>query len=241
MVAWLRANMATAMTVTYRGETKPLGAWLATVPGERSKVQEQIDAVASTALDDHFASRYPGYPRFSRRITPFHPRSRRPGRPHPDRHPPANRLPAPPSSKLSNSLAINGTDLRSDGTYAADLIAKLDAAGGKVVNRSDLLKPLDPGVPVWGPWHLEPVWLVVVAAALCQQGKLEISIDGQRIDALGLDRLTRYGPDQLAAFDHLAPPKTLPVTQLRLSSLSSTSPPGRSRTPAPTRSSPSRS
>jgi hypothetical protein len=56
---------------------------------------------------------------------------------------------------------------------------------------------------------------MVVAAALCQQGKLEISIDGQRIDALGLDRLTRYGPDQLAAFDHLAPPKTLPVTQLR--------------------------
>jgi hypothetical protein len=59
------------------------------------------------------------------------------------------------------------------------------------------------------------VWLTVVAAALCQQGKLEISIDGQRIDALGLDRLTRYGPDQLAVFDHLAPPKTLPVTQLR--------------------------
>ena len=70
MVAWLRSNMAAAMTVTYRGETKPLGTWLATVPGERSKVQEQIDAVASSALADHFAARYPGYPRFSRRITP---------------------------------------------------------------------------------------------------------------------------------------------------------------------------
>ena len=33
-------------------------------------MQEQIDAVASTALADHFASRYPGYPRFQRRITP---------------------------------------------------------------------------------------------------------------------------------------------------------------------------
>src|SRR3954452_15370919 len=53
------------------------------------------------------------------------------------------------------------------------------------------------------------------AAAPSTQGKLEISINGQRIDALGLARLTRFGPDQLAAFDHLAPPKTLPVTQLR--------------------------
>jgi len=214
MVAWLRANMATAMTVTHRGDAKPLGTWLASVPGERSKVQEQIDAVASAALADHFASRYPGYPRFSRRVTPLTLEA--------DVRVVltqiATRRPTGAGTAILEALellAINGSDLRADGTYAADVVAALDSAGGKVVNRSDLLKPLDPDVPVWGPWHLEPVWIVVVAAALCQQGKLEISIDGQRIDALGLDRLTRYGPEQLAAFDHLAPPKTLPVTQLR--------------------------
>ena len=214
MVVWLRANMATAITVTYRGGTKPLGAWLATVPGERSKVQEQIDAVASTALNDHFASRYPGYPRFSRRITP----STLEADVRVSLTQIATRRPTVAGTAILEALelsATNGTDLRSDGTYAAELIAKLAAAGGKVVNRSDVLQPLDSGVPVWGPWHLEPVWLVVVAAALCQQGKLEISIDGQHIDALGLDRLARYGPDQLAAFDHLAPPKTLPITRLR--------------------------
>ena len=70
MVTWLRANMATAITVTSRGETKPLGGWLAGVTGDRTKVQDQIDAVASAALSGHFAERYPGYPRFSRRITP---------------------------------------------------------------------------------------------------------------------------------------------------------------------------
>lgn len=214
MVAWLRSNMATAITVTYRGEMKPLGTWLATVPGERSKVQEQIDAVASTALADHFAARYPGYPRFSRRITP----STLEADVRVALTQIASRRPTGAGTAILEALellALNGTDLRPDGTYAATLVAALDAAGGKVVNRSDLLDPLDPDVPVWGPWHLEPVWLVVVAAALCQQGKLEISIDGQRIDALGLDRLTRYGPDQLAGFDHLAPPKTLPVSQLR--------------------------
>ena len=151
----------------------------------------------------------------SRGASPLPPSKPTSGSPSPRSPPAGQQRPARPSSKPSSSLDVNGTDLRSDGIYAAELIAKLDAAGGKVVNRSDLLQPLDPGVPVWGPWHLEPVWLVVVAAALCQQGKLEISIDGQHIDALGLDRLSRYGPDQLAAFDHLAPPKTLPITRLR--------------------------
>jgi hypothetical protein len=214
MVLWLRSNMATVMTVTYRGETKPLGTWLATVPGERSKVQDQIDAVASTALSDHFAARYPSYPRFSRRITP----STLEADVRVALTQIASRRPTGAGTAILEALevvAINGNELRADGRYAQELLAKLDAAGGKVVNRSDLLQPLDPDVPVWGPWHLEPVWLVVVAAALCQQGKLEVSIDGQRVDALGLDRLARYRPEQLAAFDYLAPPKALPLNQVR--------------------------
>jgi hypothetical protein len=214
MVAWLRANMATAMTITYRGEVKPLGAWLATVPGERSKVQDQIDAVASTVLGDHFAARYPGYPRFPRRITP----SSFEADVRVALTQIASRRPTGAGTAVLEALqlvAMNGNDLRADGTYATELLATVIAAAGKVVNRSDLLVALDPGVLVWGPWHLEPAWLVVVAAGLCQQGKLEIGIDGQRIDALSLERLTRYTPDQLAGFDHLAPPKVLPVTQLR--------------------------
>jgi hypothetical protein len=214
MVAWLRSNMATVMTVTYRGEAKLLGTWLAAVPGERSKVREQIDAVASAALANHFEGRYPGYPRFTRRITP----STLEADVRVVLTQIASRRPTGAGTAILEALellALNGTDLRSDGTYASALISALDGAGGKVLNRGVLLKPLDPDVPVWGDWHLEPVWLVVIAAALCQQGKLEISIDSQRIDALGLDRLTRYGPDQLSAFDHLAPPKALPVAQLR--------------------------
>lgn len=214
MVVWLRANMATAMTVTYRGDTKPLGTWLAAVPGERSKVQEQIDAVSSAVLNGHFAIRYPGYPRFSRRVTP----STLEADVRVALTQIATRRPTAAGTAVLQALELQsatGPELRSDGTYASNLIATLDAAAGKLLNRSDLLQPLDPGVPVWGPWHLEPIWLIVIAAALCQQGNLEISIDRQRIDALSLDRLTRYGPEHLAAFDHFAPPKTLPVNQLR--------------------------
>jgi len=214
MVIWLRANMATAMTVIYRGDAKTLGAWLGGVPGERSRVQDQIDAVASAALGDHFTVRYPGYPRFSRRITP----STLEADVRVALTQIAARRPTGAGTAILEALellAINGTDLRADGSYAAALLDTLGHAGGKVVNRRDLLTPLDRDVLAWGPWHLEPVWLIVVAAALCQQGKLDVSIDGQRIDALNLDRLTRYTPDELAAFDHFAPPKALPVTQLR--------------------------
>jgi hypothetical protein len=214
MVAWLRANMATAMTVTHRGEAKPLGVWLAEVPGARSRVRDQIDAVAAETLRDHFAARYPGYPRFSRRITP----STLDTDVRLALSQISTRRPTGAGTAILESLellAINGADLRADGTYAAELISTIDRAGGKLVNRSDLLAVIDAGVPVWGPWHLEPVWLIVVAAALCQQGKLEISIDGQRVDALSLERLTRFTPDQLASFDYMAPPKALPVSLLR--------------------------
>lgn len=215
MVGWLRSNMGTAMAVTHEGATKPLAAWLASVPGERSSVADQIAAVSSGALARHFATRYPGYPRFGRRLTP----SSLEADVRVALTQVASRRPTTAGTAILDGLQLldlEGAGLRADGNYADALLATLARAGGKVVNRTDLLAPLDsPEVVVWGPWHLEPAWLMVVAAALCQLGKLDISVGGQRIDALALDRLSRLNPEQLAAFDHLAPPRSLPVTQLR--------------------------
>jgi hypothetical protein len=177
-------------------------------------VSDQIDAVSSAALTDHFASRYPGYPRFARRTT----RSTLEADVRVALTQIATRRPTGAGTAILESLElvdVNGTDLRADGTYAAELATTIDIAQGKVVNRSDLLQPLDPGVPVWGPWHLEPPWLMVVAAAMCQLGRLDIGVGDQRIDALALDKLARFTPEQLAEFDHLVPPKALPVAQLR--------------------------
>jgi energy-coupling factor transporter ATP-binding protein EcfA2 len=214
MAAWLRSNMATAMTVTYRGEAKTLGAWLAVVPGERASVSDQIDAVAAAVLADHFEARFPGYPKFSRRITP----STLEADVRVALTQIATRRPTGAGTAILEGLELirdSGGELTADGTYATELTSRLSQADGKVLNRSDLLEPLDRDVLAWGPWHLEPVWLVVVAAALCHLGKVEISIDSQRIDAVGLDRLARLTPDQLTQFDHLAPPKSLPILQLR--------------------------
>lgn len=126
MVAWLRSNMATTMTITYRGDSKPLGTWLAAVPGEkRTKVRDQIDAVASTALSDHFAARYPDYPRFSRRITP----STLEADVHVVLTQIASRRPTGAGTAILTALELvagDGIDLRADGLYAAEFVAKLN-------------------------------------------------------------------------------------------------------------------
>ena len=225
MITWLKANMATAMAVTYKGIKRPLGECLTTVPGDRTRVVEQINTVTSAALEPHFAARYPGYPRFARRVTASSLET--------DVRVALTQIatgrPTQAGTAFLEALelvGLAGTDLRADGTYASSLVAAIGAAAGKLLNRGELLSALDPGVEVWGPWHLEPTWLMVVAAALCQQGKAELGLAGQRIDALSLDQLPKYGKDQLTTFDYIAPPKTLPVLRLREVAILLELPPG---------------
>lgn len=219
LVTWLREHLATAITVTHQGTTEPLGVWLGRVSGDRTTVRDQIDAVAAAALRPHFVERYPGYPRFTKRITPstFETdvkvaltqistgRTTAAG---------SAILEALEVAARAGTLSDPG-GLRADGRFATALLAALDAAEGRVVNRTDVLVELDRGVPAWAPWNLEPGWLVVVAAALMQQGKCELGLGGRRVGALGLDALTRLSLDELVAFDHLAPPTSVPVTELR--------------------------
>src|SRR5205085_4383580 len=87
-------------------------------------------------------------------------------------------------------LDVHG-NLVETGEFAQALLKRLDGAGGKVLNRSEILAERDRGLSTWAPWHLEPAWLVVVASALTQLGRIEIGFGSGQIDALGLDRLTK--------------------------------------------------
>jgi hypothetical protein len=213
MVVWLRQNMANAMTVTYRGETKPLGTWLQQIPGAKTSVKAQIDAIAARALEPHFAERYPGYPTFSAEIT----KQSFDGTVQAAIAQVATRRSTALGTKVLTSLGLADISgqIVIDGEFAVALLTALDGAGGKAVNRSDLLLERDPGVLTWTPWHLEPAWLVVVAAALCHAGRLELGYPAGQIDALTLDRLTKMSRDELEQLTHLAPPKALPILALR--------------------------
>ncbi|MEJ7784641.1 MAG: DUF6079 family protein [Solirubrobacteraceae bacterium] len=213
MVVWLRQNMANAMTVTYRGETKPLGTWLQQIPGAKTSVKAQIDAIAARALEPHFDARYPGYPAFSAEIT----RQSFDGTVQAAISQIATRRSTALGTKVLTSLQLvdmNG-QIVTDGAFAEALLYALEHAGSKAVNRSEMLTERDPGVFTWAPWHLEPSWLVVVAAALCHAGRLELGYPAGQVDALGLDRLTKMSRDELVQLTHVAPPKALPIVALR--------------------------
>jgi hypothetical protein len=213
MASWLREKMASALTVTYRGETKPLGAWLQGVAGARSTVKAQIDAIAAAVLESHFEARYPDYPSFTVEITldNFEITVQQAIAQI------ATRRTTTLGTKVLASLGLIDGDgtVVTDGAYAQNLLLQLAASAGQAVNRGVLLQERDPGVWTWGPWHLEPAWLTVVAAALCQLGQLEIGFSGRRIDALGLDALAGMPLEELESITHVAPPKALPVVTLR--------------------------
>lgn len=213
LVAWLKKHMAEAITVTYKGETKPLGVWASAIPGAKSSVKEQVDAIAAAVLADHFDQRYPGYPTFGATVT-----SANLG--ETVKQAIAQIVNGRPTTLGTKALAALGlvnldNELLDTGDYARALLDMLAAAGDRAVNRGALLSERDPGLPRWGPWYLEPEWLAVTAAALCQLGRLEVGYPSGQIDALRLNRLATMTADELAGITHIAPPKPTPVAQLQ--------------------------
>ena len=150
-------------------------------PGERGRrSRSRSTRSPSAALSRPLRGALPRLPRLPRRDHASATSTRRPRRRSRRSLPAGQRLPA--TRVLAVARAARPQGYRSAGRrhVRRRALRALDAAGGKVVNRSRPAdRAADPGVPIWGPWHLEPAWLVVVAAALCQQGRLEIGFDGQ--------------------------------------------------------------
>jgi hypothetical protein len=214
MVSWLKTNMTSAVTVTHAGASKPLGAWLPGASGgPRRGVKEQVDTIAAEALKDHFEARYRGYPKFAVNVT----RANLGETVKQAINQVVTGRPTVAGGKVLASLGLADLDgnLSDAGTFATGLLGELAAGGGSAVNRSELLVERDPGVETWGPWHLEPEWLVVTAAVCCQLGRLELGYPDGQIDATSLERLARMSVEEITGLSHLAPPKPTPIVALR--------------------------
>jgi hypothetical protein len=217
MSTWLRKNMATAMSVVYLGETMPLGERYAPLGQPWGPPKSVVDAVGVAALAQHFEDRYPGYPAFQLEITYGSNGSLS----ETVRQTIAGIVSGRPNQTAKRVLSsLELVDTRDTpipgGTYAKWLRDKLVAANGLVVNRSELVTELDRDVFTWGPWNLEPAWLAVVAASLCQQGRLEIGFAGEpQIDATALRRLEQMDLADLEQLSFIAPPKATPFILLK--------------------------
>lgn len=214
MVRWLTEHLHSHMRVTHRGDVKSLGQWLSASPlPDRQSIRQQVDAVSAEALAPHFSDRYPGYPRFGVTVTSANLDSTvRQALAHVVQGRATN---ATRMTLSALQLLDSEGHLTDRGPFAQHLLHALVAQEEKTLNRAELLTRVDHGVETWGPWHLEPVWLVVVAAVCCQLGRLELGYPGGQLDARQLTQLVNMAPDALADIAHVAPPARSSAASLR--------------------------
>jgi hypothetical protein len=119
------------------------------------------------------------------------------------------------SSVLDGLDLLDGDKLKPQKSrYAKVVLEKLESKPpGQVVNRKELITEKN-GVELESRYHLEPEFLLIVLAALVQNGNLTLSVAGKKLDAANLGEATKTPVDQLVAFKHIEKPKGLPLAEL---------------------------
>ena len=213
---WLQAKGLDAFSVTYKGEKKKAEKWLTGVnvrdliglgSDETINYRDRVHVLVGTLLAGCFEEQAKEYPVFNKYIS---------AEARAVAVKDSLRMVAGTKTKqgaiLLDGLKLldgNGEIVVTDSPYAAKVKAKLAEVGdGKVVNNTDLLKPVS-NVLYFDPEkaRLEPEMLVLILAALVQSGDVVLSIPGQDFDATKLDELSRCDVDDLVHFKHISKPK----------------------------------
>lgn len=212
LVAWLRTNMLTSFDVIHQGVPKKMVEWLKGHRTGNAAVRDLVDLTGSVCLATSFEDRYPEYPSFTVQLT-------------------ASNLKQPTedvirwlAGGIRNSLAtavLDGLELL-DGDklkphqsrYARVVLEKLEGKPpAQVVNRKELITVKN-DVERETRYQLEPEFLLIVLASLVQNGNINLSLTGKKLDAANLSEATKMPLDTLLAFKHIERPKGLPLAEL---------------------------
>ncbi len=212
LVAWLRTNMLTTFEVVHQGVPKKMVEWLKGHKTGGAAVRELLELTGSVCLASSFEDRYPDYPKFTVKLI-------------------ASNLKQPTEDVIrwlaggvKNNLAtavLDGLELL-DGDklkphlsrYAKVVLEKLDGKpAGQVVNRKELITVKN-DVERESRYQLEPEFLLIVLAALVQNGNITLSVAGKKLDAANLSEAMKMSVEQLVAFKHVEKPKGLPLAEL---------------------------
>jgi energy-coupling factor transporter ATP-binding protein EcfA2 len=212
LVAWLRTNMLTSYEVVHQGVPKKLVEWLKGHKTGGAAVRDLLELTGSVCLAASFEDRYPGYPTFTVKLH-------------------SSNLKQPTEDVLrwlaggvKNNLAtavldglelLDGDKLRPAlSRYAKVVLEKLEGKPpGQVVNRKELIAVKN-DVERECQYQLEPELLLIVLAALVQNGNITLSVAGKKLDAANLGEAAKTPVDQLVAFKHVEKPKGLPLAEL---------------------------
>lgn len=212
LVAWLRTNMLTSFDVIHQGVPKKMVEWLKGHRTGNAAVRDLLELTGSVCLAASFEDRYPEYPTFTVQLS-------------------ASNLKQPTEDVIrwlaggvKNNLAtavldalelLDGDKLKPhQSRYAKVVLEKLEGKPpGQVVNRKELMTVKN-DVERETRYQLEPEFLLIILAALVQNGNVTLSLTGKKLDAANLSEASKMSLDQLLAFKHVEKPKGLPLAEL---------------------------
>jgi hypothetical protein len=211
---WLQENVRTGFDVTYGGVSKTLNEWLRGQPKQDS-FRDQINQVASVCLAPYFQEQAPEYPTFANLIT-FDNIQQAMG--DALKWISGQGKPRQGGNVLTALELLEGERIDpANSRYARHVMTQLKEKGkDRVLNRDELIEKHFDGVEYDSKYRLEPELLVVVLASLIYNGEITMNVGGLRIDASNLEELTRMSPASLVNFTSIAPPKDIPVAELRV-------------------------
>jgi hypothetical protein len=222
LVKWLQGHMVAAYEVVYRGQAQSIPAWFKNA--ERSNVQsfkqgnvrDLANTVSSIALAPHFESQAPEYPAFSVLITSA---SRSQAAQDALRWMKGLTRTQQATAVLDALELLDGDQLAPDRSrYAGYIRQQLKRKGpGQVLNRAELIAEEQVGIEYLAPrqYRLEPEWVVVLLAALVNNGEVVLALPGKKFDANAMDALISTPIYDLINFKHLEAPKEWNLLALR--------------------------
>lgn len=196
MGKWLSPRLTTAIAVTYRGVSKPLGDWLKgvkPVAGFYSDTpRDLVEGVAATCFAAYFKELAPDYPVFPVRIT-------KNNREEAIR----NALKWIAGSKttlgaqvLDGLELLDGDQLNPEQSKYANYIRQrlADQPAGKVLNRDELFED---GYLAPTAFRLEPDFTLVVLISLIYSGHIVLNTSGKRYEVSDLPLLASTSVTEL--------------------------------------------
>lgn len=212
IIQWLRDNFVRCFSIRHLDEYSNIPETIAKFRLNMRDLpfRDQVYHLSGTILEDVFAQKFPGYPRFlgleitSTTIWEAAEAA-------------LKALSGGPNTKVAQVVLeglelgilengrMNWTIEKSPYTaYYQDLISSLEP--GKVINRSDLVAG-EPGAERDTKFNLEPEFFLVVLAALVRQGALSISVHGLQITEVETSKVSF---EQMLRFTSISKPKPLP-------------------------------
>lgn len=214
VLKWLDTNKTSCFAVTYKGITRQFIELLHGRRLDDKSFKDMVDIASSVCLSEHFANKYPKYPKFLVRITEKNTAEVLhrgleyvAGKPYQD------------GAKLLESFGLleNGRLKPQNSMYAGYFIKLINSLPpNKVINAADIFENPYDDIIYDRFFKLEKPWIVLILASLIATGHLTmIAANGVRYDASNLEAMAKDNLYNLYEFKHIERPKAPAMVELK--------------------------